>query len=320
MIWQASSSQCDREEADMSSGEGGFLGGGGIWGAYPSVPSVAPGANRSPAEALRFEIKGHEMQFVEIELDPGRACVAEAGAMMFKEAAVGMETIFGDGAQEDSGLLGKLWRGAKRALSGSTLFMTRFTNNGYSPARAAFAAPYPGKILPLRLDLLGGELLCQRDTFLAGAPGVAIDIAFQKKIMTGLFGGEGFIMQRLSGNGIVFVHAGGAVVERELAPGEELHVDSGCLVAQTATVSFDVVPVGGVKSMFFGGEGFFFARLVGPGHVWLQSMPFSRLVGHIASRMPSSGGGVGVSWPVGGGSESGSGGGGWGGGGDNSEA
>jgi uncharacterized protein (TIGR00266 family) len=305
----------------MSSGEGGFLGGGGILGPYSSVPSVAPGANRTSAEALRFEIKGHEMQFVEIELDPGRACVADAGAMMFKEAAVGMETIFGDGAQEDSGLLGKLWRGAKRALSGSTLFMTRFTNNGYAPARAAVAAPHPGKILPLRLDLLGGELLCQRDTFLAGAPGVAIDIAFQKKIMTGLFGGEGFIMQKLSGDGIVFVHAGGTVVERELAPGEELHVDSGCLVAQTATISFDVVPVGGVKSMFFGGEGFFFARLVGPGHVWLQSMPFSRLVGHIAARMPSSGGGVGVSWPVGGGgSDSGSGGGGWGGGGDSSEA
>jgi uncharacterized protein (TIGR00266 family) len=308
----------------MSSGEGGggFLGGGGILGPYSSVPAVAPGAGRaSAAEALRYEVKGHEMQFVEITLDPGRACVAEAGAMMFKEAAIGMETIFGDGAQEDSGLLGKLWRGAKRALSGSTLFMTRFSNGGYGPAHVAFAAPYPGKILPLRLDLLGGELLCQRDTFLAGAPGVAIDIAFQRKIMTGLFGGEGFIMQRLSGDGIVFVHAGGTVVERELAPGEELHVDSGCLVAQTASVSFDVVPVGGIKSMLFGGEGFFFARLVGPGHVWLQSLPFSRFVGHIASRLPAHGGGVGVSWPIGGGggggSESGSGGD-WGGGGSDS--
>lgn len=290
----------------MSSGEGGFLGGGGILGPYSSVPSVVAGANRSaPDEALRFEVKGHEMQFVEIELAPGRACVAEAGAMMFKDAAVGMETIFGDGADPDSGLLGKLWRGAKRALSGSTLFMTRFANNGYGPAHVAFAAPYPGKIIALRLDTLGGELLCQRDTFLAGAPGVAIDIAFQKKIMTGLFGGEGFVMQRLSGNGIVFVHAGGTVVERELAPGEELHVDSGCLVAQTTSISFDVAPVGGVKSMLFGGEGFFFARLVGPGHVWLQSMPFSRLVGHIAARMPSTGSGVGVSWPIGGGSDQG---------------
>ena len=292
----------------MSSGEtGGFLSGGGILGSYQSVPAVATGPNWSvPGEELRFEVKGHEMQFVELELDPGRACIAEAGAMMFKDGAVGMETIFGDGAQDDSGLLGKLWRGAKRALSGSTLFMTRFANNGYGPAHVAFAAPYPGKILPLRLAQYGGELLCQRDTFLAGAPGVAIDIAFQKKIMTGLFGGEGFIMQRLSGNGVVFVHAGGTVVERELAPGEELHVDSGCLVAQTTSISFDVIPVGGVKSMFFGGEGFFFARLVGPGHVWLQSMPFSRLVGHIASRLPSSGGGVGVSWPIGGGSQSGS--------------
>lgn len=301
----------------MSSNDGGgFLGGGGILGSYQSVPSVSTGPSRSePAEALRFEVKGHEMQFVEIELDPGQACVAEAGAMMFKDGVVAMETIFGDGADQDSGLLGKLWRGAKRALSGSTLFMTRFANNGYGPAHVAFAAPYPGKILPLRLSQYGGALLCQRDTFLAGALGVAIDIAFQKKIMTGLFGGEGFIMQRLSGDGIVFVHAGGTVVERELAPGEELHVDSGCLVAQTASISFDVVPVGGVKSMFFGGEGFFFARLVGPGHVWLQSMPFSRLAGAIASRMPSSGGGVGVSWPIGGsGHGSGGGGGDWGGG------
>ena len=301
----------------MSSNDGGgFLGGGGILGPYQSVPSVSAEPARSePAEALRFEVKGHEMQFIEMALDPGQACIAEAGAMMFKDGAVAMETIFGDGADQDSGLLGKLWRGAKRALSGSTLFMTRFSNNGYGPAHVAFAAPYPGKILPLRLSQYGGELMCQRDTFLAGALGVAIDIAFQKKIMTGLFGGEGFIMQRLSGDGIVFVHAGGTVVERELAPGEELHVDSGCLVAQTASISFDVVPVGGVKSMFFGGEGFFFARLVGPGHVWLQSMPFSRLAGAIASRMPSSGG-VGVSWPMGGGSEHGSGssGGDWGGG------
>jgi uncharacterized protein (TIGR00266 family) len=287
----------------MASNEGGsFLGGGGIWGSYPSVPTVpATTSRQAPSGELRFEVKGHEMQYVEIELDPGQSCIAEAGAMMFKDAAVGMETIFGDGADQDQGLLGKLWRGAKRALSGSTLFMTRFTHQGYDRAHVAFALPYPGKIIPLRLSDLGGELLCQRDTFLAGAPGVAIDIAFQKKIMTGLFGGEGFIMQKLSGDGWVFVHAGGTVVERELAPGEELHVDSGCLVAQTPSVSFDVVPVGGIKSMVFGGEGFFFARLVGPGHVWLQSMPFSRLVGQIASRMPSHGG-VGVGLPLGGGS------------------
>ncbi|PWB82817.1 MAG: TIGR00266 family protein [Methylocystaceae bacterium] len=292
----------------MNSGEGGgFLGGGGILGSYRSVPTVQGDQGRSgaPADALRFEVKGHEMQFVEIELDPGASCVAEAGAMMFKDSAIGMETIFSDGSTQDTGFFGKLWRGAKRALSGSTLFMTQFTHNGSGKARVAFATPYPGKIIPLRLDRLGGELVCQRDTFLAGAPGVAIDIAFQKKIMTGLFGGEGFIMQKLTGDGWVFVHAGGTVIERELAPGEELHVDSGCLVAQTASVSFDVVPVGGVKSMFFGGEGFFFARLVGPGHVWLQSMPFSRLVGQIAARMPARAG-AGVGWSSGGGSDSGS--------------
>lgn len=284
-----------------SSDGGGFLGGGGILGSYRSVPTVQSEQRASgAAERLRFEVKGHEMQFVEIELDPGASCVAEAGAMMFKDAAVGMETIFGDGAHQDTGFLGKLWRGAKRALSGSTLFMTQFTHNGYSAARVAFAAPYPGKIIPLRLDQFGGELVCQRDTFLAGAPGVAIDIAFQKKFLTGLFGGEGFIMQRLTGDGWVFVHAGGTVIERELAPGEELHVDTGCLVAQTSSISFDVVPVGGVKSMLFGGEGFFFARLVGPGHVWLQSMPFSRLVGQIAARMPARAG-AGVGWSSGGG-------------------
>lgn len=292
----------------MSSNEGGgFLGGGGLFGQYLSVPTVSAGQSQyAPAGDLQFEVKGHEMQFVEIALEPGQSCVAEAGAMMFKDGAIGMETIFGDGADQDTGLLGKLWRGAKRVLSGSTLFMTRFTHNGYGAARVAFAAPYPGKIIPLRLDQVGGELVCQRDTFLAGAPGVAIDIAFQKKIMTGLFGGEGFIMQKLTGNGWVFVHAGGTVVERELAPGEELHVDSGCLVAQTSSIAFDVVPVGGVKSMLFGGEGFFFARLVGPGHVWLQSMPFSRLVGTIAARMPARAG-AGVGWSSGGGgSDSGS--------------
>jgi uncharacterized protein (TIGR00266 family) len=272
---------------------GGFLGGAGIFGTQPqggapATPSSAWGNQRQPgvADDVDFQIRGHEMQFVEIELDPGESCVAEAGSMMFKEAAVGMETIFGDGSPQEGGFFGKLWSGAKRALSGSTLFMTKFTHNGLGKSRVAFAAPYPGHIIPLRLDQYGGELLCQRDTFLAGARGVKIDIAFQRKIMTGLFGGEGFIMQRLSGDGWIFVHGGGTVVERELAPGEEVHVDSGCLVAQTASVSFDVVPVGGVKSILFSGEGFFFARLVGPGHIWLQSMPFSRLVGAISSRMP----------------------------------
>jgi uncharacterized protein (TIGR00266 family) len=285
----------------FSPGSGSFLGGTGIFGSVPQAASAYEYQRRpGVADDVDFEIKGHEMQFVEIELDPGESCIAEAGVMMFKDAAIGMETVFGDGGG-DGGLLGKLWRGAKRVLSGTSLFMTQFTHNGQGKARVAFAAPYPGKIIPLRLDQLGGEILCQRDSFLAGARGVTIDVGFQKKIMTGLFGGEGFVMQKLTGDGWVFAHAGGTVVERELAPGEELHVDSGCLVAQTPSISFDVVPVGGVKSMLFGGEGFFFARLVGPGHVWMQSLPFSRLVGTILARAPARAGvGVGAGFSGGG--------------------
>ncbi|MGJ0506152.1 MAG: AIM24 family protein [Methylocystis sp.] len=275
-------------------GQGGsFLGGGG-------VSSWASAAQPGDDGALAFEILGHELQFLEVELRPGEAMIAEAGQMMFKDAAVSMETIFGDGSEpRETGFFGKLLGGAKRVLSGATLFMTRFANAGGGPARVAFSAPYPGKILPLRLDRYDGELVCQRETFLAATQGVKIDIAFQKKIMTGLFGGEGFIMQRLVGRDWVFVHAGGMVIERELAPGQELHVDAGCLVAQTSTISFDVV--GGIKSMLFGGEGFFFARLVGPGHVWLQSMPISRLAGQILARAPARiEGGAGVSWDNGG--------------------
>ncbi|WP_330082948.1 AIM24 family protein [Methylocystis iwaonis] len=282
-------------------GGGSFLGGGGLtqWSAAAPAPQAG--------EGLAFEIKGHELQFLEAELRPGEAMIAEAGQMMFKDAAVSMETIFGDGSEpQNTGFFGKLLGGAKRVLSGATLFMTRFANVSGGPARVAFSAPYPGKILALRLDRYGGELFCQRETFLAAAQGVKIDVAFQKKIMTGLFGGEGFIMQRLAGQDWVFVHAGGMVVERELAPGEEIHVDAGCLVAQTATVDFDVVPVGGIKSMIFGGEGFFFARLIGPGHVWLQSMPVSRLAGQILSRAPAHAEvGVGHSWGGGSGGSSG---------------
>lgn len=277
--------------------DGSFLGGaGGVvspWGA------ATPAARTT--EGLAFEVRGHELQFVEVELRPGEAVIAEAGQMMFKDAGVVMETIFGDGASQNASFFGKLLGGAKRVLSGATLFMTRFTNRSGAPARVAFSGPYPGKILPLRLDRYGGELSCQRDTFLAAAQGVTIDVAFQKKILTGLFGGEGFIMQRLSGADWVFIHAGGMVVERELAPGEELHVDAGCLVAQTGSVYFDVVPVGGVKSAIFGGEGFFFARVVGPGHVWLQSMPISRLAGQIMSRAPATAAaGAGYGWSGGG--------------------
>lgn len=264
---------------------------GGPWGAIEPAPAVFGNQRqKGVADDIDFEIKGAELQFVEIELDPDESCVAEAGALMFKHALVEMRTIFGDGSGADrDGVLSKLTRGLKRAVSGSTLFLTKFTHSGFQgKARVAFAAPSPGKIVPLRLDEFNGQILCQRDAFLAGARGVEIDIAFQQRIMAGMFGGEGFVLQRLSGDGWVFIHAGGTVEQYELAPGEVLHVDAGCFVAQTASVSFDIAPVGGgVKSWLFGGEGLFMARLTGPGHVWIQSLPLSRLAATIAARMPS---------------------------------
>jgi uncharacterized protein (TIGR00266 family) len=236
----------------------------------------------SVADDIDFEIKGQELQFVEIELDPGESAVAEAGAMVWKDASVEMTTVFGDGSGgQGGGFMGKLLGAGKRLVTGESLFTTVFTHNGSGKARVAFAAPIPGAILPLRLADYGGQLICQKDAFLAAARGVSIGIAFQRKMMTGLFGGEGFIMQKLDGDGWVFVQMGGTVVERQLAPGEELHVDTGCVAAYTSTVDFDVVAAGGVKSMIFGGEGVFFARLRGPGHVWIQSLPFSRLAGRM---------------------------------------
>ncbi len=268
---------------------GGFLGGvggapfGSPWGTPASQPSYGYKADPSLADDIDFEIKGSEMQFIEIELDPGESAIAEAGSMMFKDAHVTMETIFGDGslASQQGGIMGKLMGAGKRLLTGESLFTTQFTHQGAGKARVGFAAPYPGKIIPLRLSELGGTLICQKDSFLVGAKGVSIGIAFQKKIMTGLFGGEGFIMQKLDGDGWVFCHAGGSILERQLQPGEVLHVDTGCVVAYTAGIDFDVIRAGGVKSMIFGGEGVFFAQLTGPGHVWLQSLPFSRLAGRI---------------------------------------
>jgi len=265
---------------------GGFFGGAaaGPWGGQPvQQPSYGHRAEAGRADDIDFKVKGSEMQFVEIELDPGESCVAEAGAMMFKDAHVTMETIFGDGSQAQAagGFMGKLMGAGKRLLTGESLFTTQFTHTGHGKARVAFAAPYPGKILPMRLSELNGVLICQKDSFLVGAKGVAIGIAFQKRIMTGLFGGEGFIMQKLEGDGWVFCHAGGSILQRTLEPGEILHVDTGCVVAYTAGVDFDVIRAGGVKSMIFGGEGVFFAQLTGPGHVWLQSLPFSRLAGRI---------------------------------------
>lgn len=234
------------------------------------------------ADDIDFEIKGQELQFVEIELDPGESAVAEAGALVWKDAAIGMTTVFGDGSgAAGGGFMDKLLGAGKRLVTGESLFTTVFTHNGSGKARVAFASPTPGSILPIRLDQIGGTLICQKDSFLCAAKGVSIGIAFQRRIMTGLFGGEGFIMQKLDGDGWVFVQMGGTVIERELAAGEELHVDTGCIAAFTPSVDFDLISAGGVKSMLFGGEGAFFARLRGPGKVWVQSLPFARLAGRM---------------------------------------
>jgi uncharacterized protein (TIGR00266 family) len=269
-----------------------------------SVPTVrTPGVPRSAdaGNELDYKIHGQEMQFVEIELDPGESAVAEAGSMMFKDPSVHMDTVFGDGTSAPSGFLGKLVGAGKRLLTGESLFMTVFTQQGQGKARVAFAAPYPGSILAFRLADLGGTLIAQKDAFLCAAKGVTVGIHFQRKILTGLFGGEGFIMQKLEGDGLAFVHVGGCVVERQLAAGEELHIDTGCVAAMTPSVDFDVVRAGSVKSMIFGGEGVFFAHLRGPGTVWMQSLPFSRLAGRIlANAGPAGGAGEGsILGPVG---------------------
>ena len=244
----------------------------------------------SSADDIDFEIKGQELQFLEIELDPGESAVAEAGAMVWKDASVQMSTVFGDGKGGEGGFMGKLLGAGKRLVTGESLFTTVYTHQGQGKARVAFSAPVPGAILPIKLDQVGGALICQKDSFLAAARGVSIGVHFQRKILTGLFGGEGFIMQHLSGDGWVFVQMGGTIVERQLAPGEELHVDTGCIAAMTADVDFDIQTVGGVKSMLFGGEGLFFARLRGPGRVWIQSLPFSRLAGRMLAAAGATGG------------------------------
>ena len=243
------------------------------------------------ADDIDFEIKGQELQFLEIELDPGESAVAEAGSFVWKDASIEMTTVFGDGSgAQGGGFMGALLGAGKRLVTGESLFTTVFTHQGRGKARVAFASPTPGVILPIKLDAVGGTLICQKDSFLAAARGVSIGIAFQRKVMTGLFGGEGFIMQKLEGDGWVFVQMGGTLVERDLAPGEELHVDTGCLAAYTPGVDFDLVMAGGVKSMVFGGEGMFFARLRGPGKVWIQSLPFSRLAGRMMAAAGGRGG------------------------------
>ncbi|MBI5170072.1 MAG: TIGR00266 family protein [Candidatus Eisenbacteria bacterium] len=238
-----------------------------------------------------FEILGDDMQFVKVELDPGEAVVGEAGAMMYIEDGIQMQTIFGDGSQQQQGFMGALLGAGKRLLTGESLFMTVFQNQAQGKKKAAFAAPYPGKIVAMHLAEMGGEILAQKDSFLCAAKGVALGIAFTKRFGAGLFGGEGFILQRLQGDGWAFVHAGGTLEERTLAAGEVLRVDTGCIVAMQPTVDYDIQMAGGIKTMFFGGEGMFFATLRGPGKVWLQSLPFSRLASRIYAAAPQTGGG-----------------------------
>lgn len=232
---------------------------------------------------IDYFIRGEEMQMVEIELDPHETAMAEAGSFMYMDEGIEMETIFGDGSQQQDGFLNKLWGAGKRLLTGESLFMTAFTHMGTGKARVAFAAPYPGKIIPMDLQHYGGKLICQKDSFLCAAKGVSIGIEFQRKLGTGLFGGEGFIMQKLEGDGMAFCHAGGYVTQRTLKPGEMLRVDTGCIVAYTKDVDYDIKFVGGIKNTLFGGEGLFFATLRGPGIVWLQTLPISRLAARIVS-------------------------------------
>lgn len=238
---------------------------------------------------IEYRVFGDDMQYVEIELDPGEAAVAEAGGMMFMEDGIEMETIFGDGSQQQSGFLGAVMGAGKRLLTGESLFMTVFLNRSDRKRKVAFGAPYPGRIVPIHLAELGGELIAQKDSFLVAAKGISLGIAFQKKLGVGLFGGEGFIMQRLQGNGWAFVHAGGALLERSLSPGELLRIDTGCIVALQPSVNYEIEYVGRIKSALFGGEGLFFATLRGPGRVWLQSLPLSRLANRIVTAVPGLG-------------------------------
>ncbi len=269
----------------------------GSWVPLSSVPafsaSLQPAAARPPppptnlgtADEIDYELFGEEMQFVEITLDPHEACIAEAGALMYMEPGIEMETVFGDGSQKQGGFMDKLFSAGKRMLTGESLFMTVFGNRGGGRQKVAFASPYPGKIIPVDLRQHGGTLLCQKDAFLCAAKGISVGVEFSKKLGTGLFGGEGFILQKLEGSGFAFMHAGGMVVSRELKAGETLRLDTGCLVAFERSVNYDVQFVGGIKTALFGGEGLFFATLTGPGRIWIQSLPFSRLANRIVGEV-----------------------------------
>jgi uncharacterized protein (TIGR00266 family) len=256
----------------------------------PPPPPIA-GTSWKRCHEIDYEILGSEMQFVEIALDPGESMVAEAGSMFYMTQGIVMETQFSDGSQPNAGLFDKLLSAGKRVLTGESLFLTFFTCRSGGREKVAFAAPYPGKIIPLNLSQIGGTIICQKDAFLCAAKGTSVGIAFTRKIGAGLFGGEGFILQKLEGDGWVFVHSGGTIVEKELAAGETLKVDTGCLVAFQPTVNYDIQFVGGFKNTLFGGEGLFFATLTGPGKIFLQSLPFSRMADRIYAAAPKAGGG-----------------------------
>jgi uncharacterized protein (TIGR00266 family) len=243
-------------------------------------------------DVIDYRIEGGEMQYVEVELDPGEAMVGEAGSLMYMEDGISLDTVFGDGSGGGgSGLFGKLLGAGKRLLTGESLFTSVYVNQATVRRKLGFAAPYPGRILPMDLSQMGGRVMCQRDAFLCAARGVSLGIAFQRKLGAGFFGGEGFIMQKLEGDGLAFVHSGGTVVKRTLQPGQTLLVDTGCLVAHTPNVDFEIQYVGKIKTALFGGEGLFLAKLTGPGDVWLQSLPFSRLASRIFAAAPQTGGG-----------------------------
>jgi uncharacterized protein (TIGR00266 family) len=242
------------------------------------------------AHEIDYRIYGEEMQYVEIELDPQEAVIAESGSFMMMDDGIKMDTIFGDGSQKDKGFLGKILGAGKRILTGESLFMTAFYNDLTGKRNVSFASPYPGKIIPIDLTEYRGKFICQKDAFLCAAKGVSVGIEFSKKLGRGLFGGEGFIMQKLEGNGMAFVHAGGTMAEKTLQPGETLRVDTGCIVGFTQDVDYDIEFVGGIKNSIFGGEGLFFAKLTGPGKVYIQSLPFSRLADRVIASAPKAGG------------------------------
>ncbi len=258
---------------------------GGVAAAPPAPPQGGV------ADVIDYKVFGQEMQFVEITLDPREACIAEAGAFMYMDPGIEMQTIFGDGSGQGGGtLFDKFLSAGKRVLTGESLFMTLFANSASQRQTVAFASPYPGSIVPVELPAHGGRLLCQKQSFLCAAKGVAVGIALQRKLGAGFFGGEGFILQKLEGDGLAFLHAGGTVVSRDLAAGETLRLDTGCLVAFEQQVQYDIQSIPGIKSKIFGGEGLFYAALTGPGKVWIQSLPFSRLAKQVYAAAPQTGG------------------------------